>query len=162
MEYEIRSEGLLDFDIRMRAEGEDWRDAILTALDRASHQAGMYMGTHVPRGETGRLFRAINVGPVTYRPGGAGGGGFYEVHVGVDTEQAPHALFVLEGTGIHHEGGSRGNITASKGNFMAINKEGEGIIYRQSAEGQLPQREWFDDAQDIADRVVRRELNKQR
>jgi hypothetical protein len=159
MNYEIRTEGLQDFDIRMRAEGEEWRETILTALDRASHAAGLYMGDHAPY-ESGQLFRAINVGPVVYRPGGAGGGGFYEVNVGVDASQAPHAIYVIEGTGIHHSGGSRGNIRPTRGNFMAINKMGEGIVYRQSAEGQLPQTEWFELAQEVADRTVRRELNR--
>jgi hypothetical protein len=159
MDYEIRTDGLFDFTIRFRAI-EEYRERILTAMDRAAHQAGMHMTSHVPVGETGRLFRAINVGPVVYMPGGLGGGGNYEIHVGVDEDVAPHALYVIEGTGEHHIEGGRGNIRPSNGNFMTIMKEGEGMIFRSSAEGQLPQTEWFEDAQELANRIIRREINR--
>jgi hypothetical protein len=155
MEYEIRVEGLADFDVRLRAINKEYRDQIISAVEKASQEAGAYMASHVPQ-HSGKLFRAINVEPVRYHPGGAGGGGFYEANVGVDETQAPHAIFVIEGTGIYHREGSRGNIRPASGNVMAFVDAGK-EVFAAYTKGQEPQSAWFEVAQEVADAVIRRE-----
>jgi hypothetical protein len=51
------------------------------------------------------------------------------VNVGVDASQAPHAIFVLEGTGIHHSGGSRTATSGRQGQLHGHQQEGEGIVF---------------------------------
>jgi len=126
MEYEIRSEGLTDFEIRFRAIKE-FREDIHDAMKEAAEEAGSYMGTHVPY-EGGALFRAINVGEISYSPGAAGGGGYYEVHVGVDESQAPHAEFVIEGTGLFNREHPTNGIFPSNGNVLAFTDRGQQVF----------------------------------
>jgi hypothetical protein len=156
MEYEIRSEGLTDFDIRFRAVRE-FREEIVDTIERAADEAGAYMGTHVPF-HTGQLFRAINVGPVEYSPGAAGGGGFYEVHVGVDESLAPHAEFVVEGTGIFNRERPTNGIFPAQGNVMTFSKQGEGQIFTRWTRGQEPQRAWFENAMELARTIIARKI----
>lgn len=156
MEYEVRSEGLTDFQVRFRAVKE-LREDIVDAMERASKEAGAYMAAHAPY-HSGALFRAINVGPVEFRPGGAGGGGFYEVHVGVDGSQAPHAEWVIEGTGIFNREHPTNGIFPSQGNVLTFSKEGEGQIFAAWTRGQEPQREWFETAQEVAQSVIARAI----
>jgi hypothetical protein len=154
MEFEIRTEGLTDFEVRVRAIGEDYRDQIIGAVKKATVEAGTYMAAHVPF-HSGALFRAIEIGPVVYHPGGAGGGGFYEAHVGVNEEIAPHAIFVVEGTGIY--GPQQSMIYPAKGNVMVFEKGGEGSVFTKSSKGQEPRSAWFEVAQEVAEAVIRRE-----
>lgn len=156
MEYQVQSEGLTDFTIRFRAIKE-FRDDIIDTMESAAQRAGSYMGSHVPY-HSGKLYQAINVGPVQYRPGGAGGGGSYEVHVGVDRTQAPHAEFVIEGTGIFNREHPTNGIFPSQGNVFAFEKNGEGTVFTAWTRGQEPQREWFEDAQDLARTIIARKI----
>ena len=156
MEYEIRSEGLTDFEIRFRAVKE-FREDIHDAMKEAAEAAGSYMGTHVPY-RTGELWRAINIGEVSYSPGAAGGGGYYEVHVGVDESLAPHATFVIEGTGIFNREHPTNGIYPANGNVFAFEKNGEGTVFTAWTRGQEPQREWFEDAQDLARTIIARKI----
>lgn len=156
MQYEIRHEGLTDFSIRFRAI-RDFRDEIVETLENAAHEAGSYMATHVPY-HSGQLFRAINVGPVRYMPGAEGGGGFYEIHVGVDESQAPHAEWVIEGTGLFNREHPTNGIFPAQGNVMTFSKLGEGQIFTAWTRGQEPQREWFEQAQDLARTIVARKV----
>lgn len=158
MDYEIRSEGLTDFTVIFRAV-RDYREEITDAMEHAARMAGNYMGTHVPF-HSGQLYRAINVGPVKYTAGGAGGGGFYEVHVGVDEATAPHAEAVIEGTGIYSRIAPTPGIFPANGNVMAFSKLGEGVVFTKWVKGQEPQRAWFEDAQDIARNIVERAIRK--
>jgi hypothetical protein len=154
IEYSVRNEGLADFTVKFKAI-DGFRDKILDAMQRAAQEAGSYMGTHVPY-ETGGLYRAINVGQIRYKPGGAGGGGSYEVHVGVDESQAPYAEAVLEGTGIYNRESPKNGIYPATGNVMAFEKMGEGTVFTAWTRGQEPRREWFDDAQDLAQSIIAR------
>ena len=157
MEYEVKVEGLLDLNVRIRALGAEYRDRILEAVEKATTEAGAYMAMHVPY-HSGQLYRAINVGPVVYRPGAAGGGGYYEAHVGVNEEMAPHAIWVTEGTGIYNRENPTNGIFPGKGNVMAFEKLGEGTVFTRWTRGQEPQDAWFENAQDLANAVVRREI----
>src|SRR4051812_25122235 len=127
MEYEIRVEGLDDFDVRIRAMGAEYRDRIIEAVEKASRESGSYMALHVPY-HSGQLYRAINVGNVKYHPGGAGGGGFYEAIVDVNEDLAPHAEAVISGTGIYGDPPTPG-IFPAKGNVMAFTRAGEGTVF---------------------------------
>lgn len=155
MEYEVRTEGLSDFEIRFRAIRE-FREEILETIREAAQIAGSHMATHVPY-ESGALFRAINVGDVDYSPGAAGGGGFYEVHVGVDESQAPHAEFVIEGTGLYNREHPTNGIFPAQGNVLAFRDRGE-EVFAAWVRGQQPQREWFEDAQELAREHIARKI----
>jgi len=151
MDYEIRHEGLSDFTVRFRAV-RDLSERVQEALRVSAQAAGSYMGTHVPF-HSGDIYRAINIGPVRYMPGGAGGGGFWEVTVGVDSEKAPHVEYVMEGTGIYNR--ESPNPIEAHGNVMVFEKMGEGLIFAQSTSGQSPRREWFEDAADLANTLIK-------
>lgn len=111
------------------------------------------MAANVPF-HSGQLYHAINVGSIVYRPGGAGGGGRYEVEVGVDRDRAPHAEFVIEGTGIYNRENPRNGIYAhSPGKPMYFEKRGE-IVFTMWTRGQEPQRAWFENAQDVAQEII--------
>jgi hypothetical protein len=68
---------------------EHWAD-ISTAQQRI----------YAPRGETGRVHTAVHQSHPRYLPGGAGGGGTYQVSSGVVRGIAPHAEHVLFGTAL--------------------------------------------------------------
>lgn len=155
MEYEIRTEGLNDFTLRFRAIRE-LREDILETLEEAAQAAGSYMGTHVPY-HSGQLYRAINVGPVAYSPGASGGGGFYEIHVGVDESQAPHAEWVIGGTGIFNRDHPTNGIFPAKGNVMVFEAHGQ-KVFTAWTRGQEPRREWFEQAQDLAQSIIARKI----
>ena len=151
MEFRVEVEGATDFSIYFRAVKE-FRDEITRAMQEAAHAAGSYMQMHVPY-EHGDIYRAIFVGPITYRPGGAGGGGFYEINVGVDESQAPHTEWVIEGTGIFNRESPQAGIFPSKGNVLVFEAHGE-KVFTAWTKGQPPRREWFEDAQDLASRLI--------
>lgn len=155
MEFEIREEGI-DAAIRFRAV-KDFKDDIIATMERAAHEAGTYMATHAPY-HSGALYRSINVGPIVYRPGGAGGGGFYEIEVGVNEEMAPHARYVIEGTGIYGESPTNGIFPTNR-KFMAFDKMGEETVFTRWTRGQRPQREWFEDAQELAQNIISRAIH---
>lgn len=164
IDYEVRAEGLTDFTIRFEAVGGKMRNKIRHAMEEAAQAAATYMATHAPYHE-GTLYRAIGVTReeggsfgIRYRPGGAGGGGHYEIHVGVDAEQAPHAEWVIHGTGIYGEGG--GNITPATGNVMVFSKLGEGDIFTAHTRGQEAQNSWFEVAEQVAEREIARQLSR--
>jgi hypothetical protein len=85
-----------------------------------------------PRGETGYIQSHIHQGPITYHPGGAGGGGSYEIVTGVMRGTSKHPLYVHEGTAnlsdeqiaslnSHGVGGITGRIYA-RGNRQRITR----------------------------------------
>lgn len=151
MEFRVETEGLTDFSIFFRAVKE-YRDEITDAMQKAAQAAGAYMQAHVPY-ESGDIYRAINIGPLTYRPGAAGGGGFYEINVGVDESQAPHTEYVIEGTGIYNRESPTNGIFPSKGNVLVFEAGGE-KVFAAWVRGQEPQREWFENAQALASRLI--------
>lgn len=182
MDYEIRSEGLTDFEIRFRALGEDYRERTRVLIGHAANEAGTYMAQHVPF-HSGQMYRAINVSEPKFHPGGAGGGGYWQAEVGVDREIAPHAEWVIEGTGMHKTSGVKfpihtkfgqdlGNLPPSaqravrsggpkgKGLVMAFEKEGEGTVFTHFSRGQRPQRAWFEEAMRKADRIISRRISR--
>ena len=154
MDFEIRTEGLDDFTLRFRAIKE-YRDEIRETLEEAAEKAGLYMTTHVPY-DRGQLFSAIEVSPIRYAPGGSGGGGYYEIEVGVDESTAPHAEWVLEGTGLFNRENPTNGIFPD-GNALRWHGQ-EGKIFAAWTKGQKPQREWFEGAIRLADAIVDRKV----
>lgn len=155
MEWHVETQGLSDFSIFFRAVKE-YRDEILATMEEAGHTAGTYMQMHAPY-HRGDIYRAIFVGPITYRPGAAGGGGFYELNVGVDETKAPHTEFVIEGTGIYNREDPKNGIYPSKGNVLVFEAGGEKVFARW-VRGQQPQREWFETAQELASQIIERAI----
>jgi hypothetical protein len=151
MDYRVEIQGLTDFSVFFRAIKE-YRDEIQEAMREAAEAAGSYMQLHAPYA-SGDIYRAIFVGPLTYRPGAAGGGGYYEINVGVDEGQAPHTEHVIEGTGIYNREQPNAGIFPSKGNVMVFQAGGE-KVFTAWTKGQEPQREWFENAMELADRLI--------
>lgn len=69
---------------------------ILT-LDLGRH-AMMMMRVYAPSGQSNYLHSHINMSGIVYRPGGAGGGGSYEVIAGVRRGTSEHPIYVHQGT----------------------------------------------------------------
>lgn len=167
IEYEVR--GGEETYIRIRAYRDRLRDEILEALKDAAQTAEKVMLAKVPR-DSGALASTIHVSGIQYMPGGAGGGGAYEIvlHAG---QGIPYLNLVTEGTGIHGPYNSYGNIVAGAGNirpkvrpewaprtgarFMVFTPKGETKpIFRKWVRGQEPQTEWIVAAQQVANAIV--------
>jgi hypothetical protein len=165
MEYSVDIRNVDEAVLRFRAV-DRFADEIKDALRLAGEAAADYMKVHVPF-YSGALYRAIfTASDPGYRPGGAGGGGFYEMRVGVDETQAPHADAVIHGTGIFSELNFQPGIfpkapnTALRfpgtGNFGTPSKDG--MFYRAYVRGQEAQTAWFENAMEMATQVVESEL----
>lgn len=163
MLYEIKEDGLADFTIRFRAIA-DLKENIQESIQKAAELAADEMRRNVPYHE-GRLYRAIEVdtegGPfgTGYQPGGAGGGGHYTARVFVDQDEAPHAAWVIGGTGIYDRSGPHG-IYPANGNVMAFDKLGEGAVFTRWTRGQQPQDRWVEAAREIAAQSLRQDIQQ--
>ena len=131
------------------------------------------MQKRIPRGKTGYANRhgartdyksaydSLDMGPITYRPGSAGGGGSYEIEVGAINNPPPHIQYFFEGTRGYpfsiatfkrRRGypqsktslvpGRAGNL----GKIMVIWKLGERPRFVTKRRGQKQQQAWFHEA----------------
>ena len=179
MEFEVRTEGLTDFEIRFRAINESYREGIRRTVEYAAMEAGKYMVREAPLGKfedgnhlPGSLKEAVVVTPSKFSPGGAGGGGSWSAHAGVDRDRAPHAEYVIHGTGIFgprhtpifaRPGFARrrvGMLRGEKGgqrHKMRFMYRGD-IYFKEATLGQEPQTRWFEGAQRLANNIVNRRL----
>lgn len=162
MEIEIKRSGLTNFDVEFRAVNQ-YRDEVIRATELAGKQAAAYMRTHAPH-KTGNMANSVRMEDAVYRPGGAGGGGSWNVRVGIDEHQAHYAKWVIFGSGEHNTLGPRSRIyppgggaasffgqkRTRGGRVFAFEKEGEGVIYTRWTKGQEPQYAWFAEAQQVA------------
>jgi hypothetical protein len=78
-----------------------------------------------------------------FRPGAAGGGGFYEINVGAIRNPPDQLRYIMEGTDRYPAAGNFGHV-------MAISKLGEPVRYRTRRRGQRPQTEWFTESYRLA------------
>lgn len=69
-------------------------------IEQLADIAMAWMHVYGPRGDTGYLQAHIHKGPLHWHPGGFGGGGSWEIEVGVLRGTSEHPLYVHEGTGI--------------------------------------------------------------
>ncbi len=181
IEYEVR--GLDSLEVRVRAEGAEVRDDIIDGMRHALEAAHAHMMANVPRGETNRLAQSIDVDPIVFRPGGLGGGGFYEgglsVGRGID-----YLAALVEGSGEHGHTGQK--ITAKQGNIilgsskgawyrdrwtsggagrnkrvkpMHFQKRGEDVFITWQS-GQKAQDEWLVQSQQIASFIIADSINR--
>src|SRR3954447_23189480 len=73
--------------------------ALIQAIEHWAAISTAQQRIYAPRGESGRLLESIHTSQSRqYLPGGAGGGGSYQVSSGVRRGIAPHAEHVLFGT----------------------------------------------------------------
>jgi hypothetical protein len=102
------------------------------------------------------IARSIRKAETVFHAGGAGGGGFYEVRVGPGRDAPEHLTYVMEGTGLYGSLGTviRARMSGGHRGVLAIQKRGEGVRFRTFARGQRPQRQWYDDAVQVADQFV--------
>lgn len=178
--------GRVEADIRFRTI-PGMRDEIVDATNQAARMASIYAYDNAPQGETGNLRAAINFTPARYRPGGAGGGGTWVAVVGVDETRAPHANWLLHGTGVFgprrrqiYPKRSRGDATTlfrsprgggigpenkdprarrkGKGATLTFQKQGEPRRWRRSVAGQPAQDDWWEGAMNVAREVLRERI----
>lgn len=136
---------------RIRAVGAELRGLTTELLKHALEEGQRVAIREAPRAalfqghEGQRISNSIHVSTIVYRPGGAGGGGFYEASLHADGDEAPHLLWVFQGTG---ERGIEptGKIGPAHGNVMEIQKEGEEVRFRTFQRGQHPQQRWWEEA----------------
>lgn len=92
----------------------------------------MRLYTHVSSGYT---LRHIGHSGVRWRPGGAGGGGSWEVVSGVKSGSSRHPLYHAQGTGIY---AGKGLIRPQTGKWLTFQKKGEPRRFRPWVRGQEP------------------------
>jgi hypothetical protein len=101
------------------------------------------------RNEGRRISDSIQYEDSRFSAGGAGGGGSYRARFYASSTIAPQLSYVLEGTG------GQGNIIRpTRGNVLALQKEGEGVHFRRWVHGQDPQTAWWEAAHEVAERFV--------
>ena len=148
---------------RVRAEQGVKREVQDMLGDAAKHALN-YMRLHVPRGANPdpyhrTIYSSLDMDGLVYRPGGLGGGGFWEINVGAIRNPPEHLAHVFEGTrgfpanwrvrnrgrGYESTQGSRGSAKpkGNMGTVMAIQKLGEPVRFRTRRRGQKPQTAWF-------------------
>lgn len=145
---------LHSFPARFRAMGVASKQELQKNLDEIGRNIQRFMITEAPY-DSGDLATSVEIrfGHIDYAPGGAGGGGYYEVATSIDVDDVPHLRFVWEGTGIH---GPRGSMIDSQmGNVMKFmgSRDG-GVLFRKESEGQRPQRNWVYKAQAEAEALM--------
>jgi hypothetical protein len=166
MEFSVATDGLTDFGLRFRAV-RDYREEILDAMNNAAEDAVAYAQFNIPY-RSGEASRAIGKTPVKYLPGGVGGGGTYEVLVGVDRDKAPHVRFLLYGSGIYSQDGPGGNvnidpgnvITGGRGNVMVFTTDIGEKVFTMWTRGQRPRDAWWIGAIEIADSIIREKIRR--
>jgi hypothetical protein len=126
VDYDIRFEGSPDaaaaLALRLRAEGGEMSRKVRELLERTGALVGTELRLTVPHDYSNQepshvhLSDTVETSGIVYRPGGAGGGGFYEMKISVGREGVtPQLGFVLEGTGIYGDTGQP--IVAGEGNL---------------------------------------------
>lgn len=179
------SRNSLDFHLRMRAVNSDVNARIKKTLLLAEAVALESLRWGVPSGEASEnpghvhLRDTIRSTGIKYRPGGAGGGGHYEIVVSVGHRTlTPQLKFVLGGTGLFNREGSTGRIFAGGGNFANLTEARMNLggnipmpmsggmqvgtgnkIYRMYQRGQHPNRGWLELAQAKTRTVLRRGID---
>jgi len=137
--------------LRLKGQGDAVKEEIKQTLVRAALRAEKILEAEVPHGETHALANSIRMSPLKYSPGGAGGGGFWEIEVSVG-EGVPYVQNVVEGTGIF---GPRAFPIYPKNpkGVMAFSKNGE-FVFTKWVRGQEPDDLWIVHAQDAAQEEV--------
>lgn len=74
------------------------REQLKEILNDAADKATAEMRIYAPVGETGYLHEHLHRSGMTYLPGGAGGGGTYQIVTGVRRGTSQHPFFVHGGT----------------------------------------------------------------
>lgn len=77
-------------------------------VDSIANTSLYWLRIYVPVGESMYILRHTDRTPIKWRPGGTGGGGTYEVAIGIRRGLSEHAAYVNRGTGIY---AGRGAIT---------------------------------------------------
>ena len=162
MQYGVDVHGADTIVLRMRAI-DKFRDEVINALRLAAFSAGAYMKVHVPF-YSGAVYRAIFITEPQYRPGGAGGGGTWTAMAGVDASLAPHVEPLIEGSGLYNRDEPKNGIFPANGNVMVFKGSGsKGVfgekVFTRYVAGQKPQRAWFEDAMELANQIIERELH---
>ena len=108
-------------------------------LEGMGNYAVYWLRLYAPIGETGGILRRIGHTKARWRPGGAGGGGEWEVIAGVRrTPEGPYPLYVSGGTG-RYRPIAPDYIRARPGKVMTFEKRGEPRRFKTYSKGQRSQ-----------------------
>jgi hypothetical protein len=158
----------IDYVIRRRPPGDtavrirDTKDALTLKVEELMKTA-VGVGANAararaPRGQPriNRLGRTIRESIAveshsTPTKGGPGGGAFWEGRYYVDTERAPQAKWVLQGT----PHGNIGDRIYPKKKVFEIKKEGR-VTHPQWVSGQKAQTAWWNESRRLAEEFVKR------
>lgn len=109
-----------------------WLKEVLGGMaNYALYWARLYTPIHA-----GYILRHLDASPVKFRAGGAGGGGWYEVFVGVKAGDSKHPFYVHQGTGVY---AGRGMIKAKGPKRMAFTAKSGRFIVTKRVKGQQAQ-----------------------
>lgn len=155
-------DGVIGAEVRAQA---GLKEEIQKTLIEASEMALNMMRLKVPKSRETysnakdpfhkTIYSSLARGNLSYHPGGAGGGGQWEINVGT-LDPPEHLEWVVEGTE---------DIFSSKGNLgplMAIQKMGEPVKFRRARRGQKPQTEWITDAQAATNTFISQRIERMR
>lgn len=160
--------------LRLKAVDQEIAAKVKWLLERTGARVKDVLYLRIPydrsvddRGDHTHLRDTIHTSGIMYHPGGAGGGGFYEMEISVGEEGVtPQLGFILYGTHgpIHAGQGNLGfgvsrdrpsALPFTRAQAMPLSTE-RGTIFRTSVRGQRPQTEWLE----AAHAVARSELSK--
>lgn len=106
--------------------------------DFALHYAQLFAPIQIGPGG-GELLRRLQKSPIRFKPGGAGGGGWYELLVGIIRGDR-YPLYVHGGTGLYRQTGAGRLITPRRpGGWLTFQKHGEPRRFVRYVRGQRPQ-----------------------
>jgi len=151
MHTDIEVRGDVDFALKVKARAGISGRRLRNLLEEAGAEGEKVMLAGVPRSgrDTGEATAAGAIrSQLVYSPGGAGGGGNYEVHVGIDVHQAPgHLIYrgdfgpLVTGTGIYYSGNL---IKPHEKRALTIGEGGNGSNLRAWSRGYRGRYEWLD------------------
>lgn len=170
-DIEFRTEGFDRAMLGVRGINEELRREIHEAVSEALATAETIMRATVPK-RSGALASTIRASEPVFRPGGAGGGGFWEgeLEIGEGVDYLP---LVTEGTG-EHGPGLREPIRAGRGpeferpkaSQWPPRKGSRWMVFRsrghwwflKSVRGQRPQTDFIDRPREVANEIIRQRV----
>jgi len=147
--YESEVKGDQEALIRMRGIREvldhQIRDIVQQAGEAAADEMVSYWAaTPHHNSDENSIAASIRVTEPIFHPGGAGGGGYWEVTAGPGPDRPEHFEYVWHGTGIH----GPTHMPYGSRKPMPIMEPGRPFSYKVA--GQRPQQAWFEVASRIA------------
>lgn len=169
MNLDVDIQGSDDLYFRIQAIQGNLSDQIRNAMGKAAIVAYRHMRDNIPQSRQNkrwgdyknegepRLIDDLSITKVTYLPGGAGGGGTYEMQVGWPGGAPEHLKWVMDGTSNWWQPTAM-TIRTNPGNIKFKNG-GQGF-FSHHRKGQRANDRWWLEAKQLADRVIDSEFSR--